>query len=103
MSHLTAPTRLLVATERQCCIEDIVAVDPDGARFQLTCQGMGLAEITGPNPGCQAVDRVIGRPDKIIIQFLKGNGRNHWAENLFLNDLHRAMLLIAPLMSANGT
>jgi len=84
MSHLPSPARLLVAAEGQRRIEDVIAVDPDGARLQLPRQGMGLAEILGPNPGCQAVDRVVGGLDQVIIQFLEGNGRNHRPENLFL-------------------
>ncbi len=35
MSHLTAPAGLLVAAKGQCRIEDVIAIDPDGARLQL--------------------------------------------------------------------
>jgi hypothetical protein len=38
VSHFTSPARLLVAAKGQRRIKDVVAVDPDRARFQLSCE-----------------------------------------------------------------
>src|ERR1700730_13867256 len=59
VAHLAAPARLLVPAERQCRVEHVVAVDPDGAGPELLRQGMGLGDVPGPDARPQAVLGVV--------------------------------------------
>src|SRR5215469_1393289 len=66
VSHLAAPARLLVATERERRVEDVVAVDPDGSGAQLRGDRVGLADVAGPDPRGKSVVRVVGHPDQVV-------------------------------------
>src|SRR5690606_33281170 len=59
LAHLAPPAGLLVAAERQCRIENIVAVDPDAAGTQTPGDPVRGTDIPRPNRGRQPVDAVI--------------------------------------------
>src|SRR5579864_6591278 len=59
VAHLAAPAGLLVPAERQCRVEHVVAVDPDGAGPELLSQGMRLGDVPGPDACAQAVLGVV--------------------------------------------
>src|SRR5258708_5005307 len=60
VAHLTAPAGLLVSAERQCRVEHVVAVDPDGAGPDLLGQGVSLGDVPGPDAGAEAVLGIVG-------------------------------------------
>src|SRR5580704_2119026 len=87
VAHLPAPARLLVATEGQGGVEDVVTVDPDGAGPDLLGQGVGLGDVLGPDAGPQTVGAVVGHPGDLV-EALEGSGHHHGAEDLLPDDLH---------------
>src|SRR5271168_2838097 len=61
LSSLFAPdTRLFVAAEGQCRINDGVAVAPYRASLDLGGQAVHGGQVLGPNTGAQAVAGVVG-------------------------------------------
>ena len=66
VTHLAAPAGLLVAAERQCRVEHVVAVDPDGAGSELLGQGVGLGDVAGPDARAEAVFAVVGDTGDLI-------------------------------------
>src|SRR6185437_5753845 len=60
MAHLAAPAGLLVSAERQCRVEHVVAVDPDGPGPELLGQSVGLGDVLSPDAGPEAVFGVVG-------------------------------------------
>ena len=63
MTHLAAPAGLLIPTEWERCVEDIVAVDPDGSGAELGREGMRFLDVVRPNSSGETVDRVVGLGD----------------------------------------
>src|SRR5580700_6702144 len=59
VAHLAAPAGLLIPAERQCRVEHVVAVDPDGAGPELLGQGVGLGDVLGPDACPQAILGVV--------------------------------------------
>src|SRR5450755_3794202 len=49
VAHLAAPAGLLVSAERQCRVEHVIAVDPDGACLEFLGQGVSLGDVLGPD------------------------------------------------------
>jgi len=45
---------LLVAAEGGCGVEDVVAIDPDGAGADAVGDGVGFGDVFGPYGGGQA-------------------------------------------------
>src|SRR5258708_789387 len=60
MSHFAAPPGLLVASEGQRRVEDVVAVDPDRAGPQLRGDTMRLADVARPDARRQSIDALVG-------------------------------------------
>src|SRR5271157_4615058 len=87
-AHFAPPTGLLVATEGQCRVEDVVAIDPDGSRLYLRRQQVCLTEVTSPDTSRKPIDAVIRLSDQILVQFLERHRGHDGAEDLLLNDLH---------------
>src|ERR1700730_5058367 len=67
VAHFAAPPGLLVAAEGQCGVEDVVAVDPDGAGVPPFGHAVGSAQVLGPDPGAESVDRVVGRGQHVVL------------------------------------
>src|ERR1700729_721007 len=66
VAHLATPAGLLVAAERQGRVEDVVAVDPDGAGPELLRQGVRLGDVPGPDAGAEAVAGVVGLSGDLV-------------------------------------
>src|SRR5450631_2898982 len=87
-AHFAPPTGLLVATERQRRVEEVVAIDPDGSSLYLRRQPMCLTEVTSPNTSREPIDAVIRLSDQILVHLLERHRGHDGAEDLLLNDLH---------------
>src|ERR1700690_93198 len=87
-AHFAAPTGLLVATERQCRVEDVVAIDPDGSSLYLRRQQVFLTDVTSPDTSREPIDAVIRLSDQILVHLLERHRGHDGAEDLLLNDLH---------------
>src|ERR1700690_1342816 len=88
-AHLPAPARLLVAAERQSRIEDVVAIDPNGAGTQFIGDPMRALDIGGPQSRGQAIDRIVGAPDEFVVDLLERHHGDDRSEDLLLIDAHR--------------
>src|SRR5215471_14876064 len=89
VAHLSSPAGLLVAAEGQRGVEDVVAIDPDGAGPEALGHRVGLGDVSGPDAGSQAVGGVVGglgdvveRPERL--------GDDDGPEDLLADDPHVA-------------
>src|SRR5947199_1132123 len=87
VAHFAAPAGLLVTSERQPGIEDVVTVDPDSARAKLLGHKMRLANIARPYGSGETVVAVIGARDDLL-GIGERHGRHHWSEDFFLHHFH---------------
>jgi len=87
MSHLASPARLLIATEGQGGVKDVIRVNPHRASTEFSGNRMRFTNIPRLHPCGQAVVRVIGSADQII-QILEGHGGHHRSEDLFAHHFH---------------
>src|SRR5260370_3469509 len=87
-AHFAPPTGLLVATERQCPVTDVVAIDPDGSSLYLRRQQVCLTDVTSPDTSREPIDAVIRLSNQILIHVLERHRGHDGAEDLLLNDLH---------------
>src|SRR5580700_7023876 len=87
VAHLAAPAGLLVAAERQRRVEDVVAVDPDGAGPELLRQGVRLGDVLGPDARAEAVLGVVGGGGDVL-ERLERRRHDDRAEDLLADDLH---------------
>src|SRR5712692_8084546 len=89
LAHLAAPAGLLVTTEWESGVEDIVAVDPDGAGLQPLRHFVCHAAISCPDTGGETVDSVVrlgcNAVEVIVTEAL---GHQHRAEYLLSDNLH---------------
>src|SRR5579863_561721 len=60
VAHFAAPAGLLVASEGERGVENVVAVDPHGAGGDLVGHAVGFADVARPDAGGEAVHIVIG-------------------------------------------
>src|SRR5271168_1401878 len=60
LAHLAAPAGLFVSAERQGGVEDVVAIDPDGAGADAPRHLVRRAEILCPHTGSESIDGVVG-------------------------------------------
>ena len=67
----------------------VVVVDPDRAHPQPGRDPLALAGVLGPDRAGQAVDRVVGDPDRLVLVAERLDGE-HRPERLVLGDRHRA-------------
>jgi hypothetical protein len=58
-AELTADTRLLIATERRDRIDDVVAVDPDGASLQPARDFVCATDVIGPDRGGETIGGIV--------------------------------------------
>src|SRR5262249_52015384 len=87
MPHLTPPSRLLIATEGQGGVKDVIRVNPHRASPKFSGNRVRFTDISRPHPCGQAVVRVIGSAD-YIVQILEGHGSHHRSEDLFAHHFH---------------
>ena len=57
---------MFITSERQSGVEDIVAVDPDSAGFQLSRNTVGFGDVVGPYASRQAARIGFRRPDTAL-------------------------------------
>lgn len=84
MVHTSA---LLGTTEWHIGIEDIDAVDPDGPGPEPVDSLQATVYIFGEDGSSEAVERVVGLVDNILLIF-KFDDNTDGAEDFLLNDLH---------------
>src|SRR6266536_1625129 len=84
---LAADTRLLIAPERRMRRIGVVAVGPNAAGLDRTPEPVAAIGIAAPYPGAEAVQRVIGDRQCLVVG-LEGGDRDNRAENLLLEDSH---------------
>src|ERR1051325_953655 len=75
----SSEARLPEAAEAGCRIEEVGAVDPDGAGFQLGRDIQSAIDVLGPHAGRQTVGRVIGESD-CFCRRPEGHADQHWTE-----------------------
>src|SRR5215469_10032437 len=86
-SELAADTALLVSAPRRFVVRRMVRVDPRNAGTQLANHAMRLADVLRKNRTGQAVNRVVGEPDRFGFVVERLN-HEHRPEDLFLHDPH---------------
>src|SRR4029077_19543726 len=85
---LVAPEAgLLVATERHRDVGGVEGVDVDDAGTDPTRQAMGSIDVARPQPGGQAVRRVVGDGQALVLVVEVGHGQDR-AEDLLACDAH---------------
>src|SRR6202046_3680161 len=89
---LAADTGLLVATERSVRRVGVVAVRPDPPGLDVAAGPVGGVGVTGPDTGAEAVQRVVGGLDGVVVVVELGH-RDHRAEDLLLEDPHLVVAL----------
>ena len=77
----------LEAAKRRCRIEDIVAVHPDRSGPDMLGEVMGLAHITRPDGGGQAIERLV-RPLNDFIRLFERQHAEHRPEDFVRGDGH---------------
>src|SRR5260370_23419255 len=87
-AHFAPPTGMIVTTERQRRVEDVVAIGPDGSGLYLRRQQVCLTDVTSPDTSREPIDAVIRLSDQILIHVLERHRGHDGAEDLLLNDLH---------------
>src|SRR3546814_15544010 len=80
-THLPAEAGLLVATERRVGAEPLAAVDADGSRTDPPCHRPGPRRVLGVDRAGEAVRRVVGYPDRVVVPVM-GNHAEHRADDL---------------------
>ncbi len=66
-------------------VEDVVAVDPDGAGFEFGGDAVGLGDVFGPDGGGEAVHVFVAAGDDFVNVFEFDDGEDG-AEDFFLGD-----------------
>jgi len=87
LAKLTPNTRLLEATERYVVVDEVVAVNPDGSGMQSIGGLKGLGDVFGEDCSSEAVHRVIGEFQQVILVVELGHDDNR-AEDLLFDDPH---------------
>src|ERR1700722_3521818 len=87
VAHFAAPAGLLVAAERKSGVEDVVAVDPDGAGAELVGDLVGFLDVARPDACGEAVDGVVGFFHDFV-EIGEGSRDDDGAEDFLLHDFH---------------
>ena len=87
VAHLAAPAGLFVAAKGQRGVENIVAIDPDGARLQRGGDAMRFGNVARPNAGGQAVVGLVGAGDQFV-GIGERFGHDDRAENFLAHNAH---------------
>src|SRR6202000_853075 len=89
---LTADTGLLVPAERGVRRVSVVAVRPDPPGLDVAAGPVSRVGVPGPDAGAEAVQRVVGGLDGVVVVVELGD-RHHRAEDLLLEDPHLVLAL----------
>src|ERR1700730_4837804 len=92
VTHLTAPARLLIAAERECGVEHVVAIDPDSSGTKLGRNLVRPADVTRPNRSRQAIVGTIGKTN-YFLGFAERNGSYYRAKNFFPHNFHFSLYI----------
>src|SRR3954463_13542630 len=57
-------------------VEDVVAVDPDGAGLELGGHAVGLADVAGPDGGGEAVHAAVAALDDVVDVLERDDGHD---------------------------
>src|ERR1700692_1221800 len=87
-----ADARLLVSAERRMRGIGVVTVSPHAARLDRAAEAVEPVGITAPDARAEAVERVVGDRQRLLI-VLEGRNRNHRPEDLLLEDAHLVVTL----------
>src|SRR5262245_7402940 len=87
MPHLAPPPRLLIATEGQGGVKDVIRVNPHRASPKFSGNRVRFTDIPRPHPCGQAVVCIIGSADQIV-QILEGHGGHYRSKDLFAHHFH---------------
>src|SRR5262245_17517856 len=87
LAQFAAVSAHLVAAEGGGGIEDIVAVDPDGAGAQAVGDAVRLGDVAGPDGGGQAEMGLVAAFHHLV-GVLEREHVHHWAENFVAGDFH---------------
>ena len=68
-------------------VEDVVAVDPDGAGAKARGDLVGFVDVARPNAGRETVFGVVGLGDQVV-DIAERNGGDDGPENLFSDNFH---------------
>src|SRR5690606_14922398 len=71
--------------ERGCGVEGVVGVDPDGARLDAACDAVRAFDVARPDPGREAVDRVVRERDGLLLVTERQRGEDR-PEDLLAGD-----------------
>ncbi len=87
LAEFATITAHLIAAERNCRIECVVAVDPDGAGFDLAGQFVGFLNVFGPDRAGKTEGGLVG----LFCNFfgrLERNNCQDWSEDFFFGNAH---------------
>src|SRR5271156_1677034 len=87
MATFTAPSRLLVAAERQGWIKHVVAVEPHRSGAKLGSDTVRFADVARPDRGRESVDRIVGELDDLV-RIIEGNCSDDGAKDFLADDFH---------------
>src|SRR6478672_1109985 len=87
VTHLAAPSGLLVSAKGQRRVEDVVAIDPHGSGAQLGGDAVRFLNIARPDACSQSVSGVISLSDQLV-GIMERNRSHDRPKNLFFDDLH---------------
>lgn len=87
VAKLTTDATLLESSEGDVHVERVVAVDPERARLDAVRCRNGAVDITREDRSCEAVCRVVGQPDHLVL-VLELDHYGDRPEDLLLHDLH---------------
>src|SRR5262249_53404039 len=82
-----AEARLLEAAERRRDVARVERVDPDDASPDRSGIAVSLADVTRPDCRREAVDRVVGDLERVLV-LGEADRRQHRPEDLLLRDPH---------------
>ena len=87
LAVLAAEAAALVAAERRHVADRAIGVDPHRAGRERSLTFDSAAHVAGPHAGGEAVARVVGDRDRLLL-VLERDDRQHRAEDLLLRDAH---------------
>ena len=85
LAELAADAGLLVAAEGVPGVEEVVVVDPDRAGAQALGHPHGAGRVAAPDGAGQAVPRVVGHGDRVVVVVDTDDGQDR-PEDLLLGD-----------------
>ena len=84
-SALAPVPAFAISTESAGCVEEIGAVHPDYASFDLRSDLQGDIDVLAPDTGCETVRSVVGKFNRLP-QSSERHRSQHWTKDLFLGN-----------------